>query len=131
MYRWRTDQAIHRLAVNFAGEPTLPAPGSSEEFLVARHWGYLARHANLTREYRLDHPPWRVWSSAEARLTPGAGPLFGDRFSHALAATGQRAGGRGLAHGGASPGHASRLSRRPRRPSSLRHRHRRARIVAR
>jgi uncharacterized protein len=84
VYRWRTERLIHRLAVDFAGEPTLPAPGSVEEFLVARYWGYVSRHADLTREYRVDHPPWRVWSSAEARMTPEVALLFGDRFTRAL-----------------------------------------------
>jgi hypothetical protein len=85
IYRWRSDHdVIHRLAVDFSGEPHLPETGSREEFLVARNWGYVSRHADLTREYRVDHPPWRVWSNAVARLSPGAGPLFGDRFSQAL-----------------------------------------------
>jgi len=84
VYRWRTDRHIHRMAVDFSGEPQLPAPGSREEFLVERHWGYLSRHADLTREYRIDHPPWRIWSVAEARMTTEVALLFGDRFARAL-----------------------------------------------
>ncbi|HWM86229.1 MAG TPA: DUF2071 domain-containing protein [Kofleriaceae bacterium] len=88
IYRWRTGHdEIHRLAVDFGGEPRLPAAGSDEEFLVDRHWGYLAPHVDVTREYRIDHPPWRVFPEAQARLSPGVAALFGDRFSHALDCT--------------------------------------------
>jgi uncharacterized protein len=86
IYRWRTDRSIHRLAVDFSGEPQLPAPGSPEAFLVERHWGYLVRHADLTREYRVDHPPWRIWPVARGQLTAEVPQLFGDRFARALTA---------------------------------------------
>ena len=87
IYRWRTDRSIHRLAVDFSGEPQppAPAPGSREAFLIDRHRGYLVRHADLTSEYRVDHPPWRIWPVAEGQLTAEVPKLFGDRFSRALA----------------------------------------------
>ncbi|HKE19548.1 MAG TPA: DUF2071 domain-containing protein [Kofleriaceae bacterium] len=85
VYRWRTDRSIHRLAVDFSGELHLPAPDSREAFLVERYWGYLARHADLTSEVRVDHPPWRIWSAAEGHLTAEVPQLFGDRFARALA----------------------------------------------
>lgn len=85
VYRWLVDDRVHRLAADFAGEPRLPAPGSTEAFLLDRPWAYVAHHPDLTREYRIDHPPWRIWPVAEARLSPEVALLFGDRFRRALA----------------------------------------------
>jgi uncharacterized protein YqjF (DUF2071 family) len=84
VYRWLIDDQVHRLAADFAGEPRLPAPGSAEEFVLDRPWAYVAHHPDLTREYRIDHPPWRIWPAAEARLSPGVPPVFGQRFRRAL-----------------------------------------------
>jgi uncharacterized protein len=84
IYRWRTDRHIHRLAADFSGQPQLPEPGSPEEFLVERYWGYVTRSSGLTREYRVDHPPWRIWPVVNAALSPEVAPLFGDRFTRAL-----------------------------------------------
>jgi uncharacterized protein len=85
VYRWQTDRHVHRLTVDFSGEPRLPEPASREEFLLGRNWGYVAHHADLTREYRIDHPPWRIWPSADAQLSPDVADAFGDRFRRALA----------------------------------------------
>jgi uncharacterized protein YqjF (DUF2071 family) len=84
LYRWRDDRLVHRLAVDFSGPAAVPAPGSLEEFLAERHFGYVAAD-RATREYRVDHPPWRIWRATAARLSPAAADSFGPRFARALA----------------------------------------------
>jgi len=47
-------------------------PGSEEEFLCQRGWGYTRQRDGGTIEYRVEHPRWRVWSRARHELV---GPL--------------------------------------------------------
>jgi uncharacterized protein YqjF (DUF2071 family) len=83
VYRWRDRHQVHRLAVDFHGPAALPGPGSLEDFLTDRHFGYVSAE-RATREYRVDHPPWRVWPATDARLSHGIADAFGRRFERAL-----------------------------------------------
>jgi hypothetical protein len=47
-------------------------PGSEEEFLCERAWGYTRQRDGGTIEYRVEHPRWRIWPGARHEL---AGPL--------------------------------------------------------
>lgn len=85
VYRWRRHDRVHRMAIDFAPPLVLPAEGSLEHFLADRHWGYVAPVDGDTREYRVDHRPWRIWSAEAARLSPTAAASFGERFERALA----------------------------------------------
>lgn len=87
IYRWRDDDddgPVHRLAIDFVGPPAEPTLGSIEEFLAERHWGYVSSDRG-TREYRVDHPVWRVWRATDAYLSHDAAESFGPRFARALA----------------------------------------------
>lgn len=83
LYRWRDGHAVHRLAVDFHGPAAIPTPGSIEDFLTDRHFGYVSAE-RATREYRVDHPPWRVWPATDAHLSHGVHDAFGRRFERAL-----------------------------------------------
>ncbi|HTE52029.1 MAG TPA: DUF2071 domain-containing protein [Kofleriaceae bacterium] len=85
VYRWLVDGEVHRLDLDFSGELCLPTPGSIDEFVLDRAWGYVFYHSDLTREYRVDHPPWRIWPAVDVRLSEDAAPVFGQRFAHILA----------------------------------------------
>lgn len=84
VYRWRRHDVLHRLAIDFAPPLVLPEEGTLERFLSERHWGYVAPAAGGTREYRVDHPAWRIWSAQAARLAPATAASFGERFERAL-----------------------------------------------
>lgn len=47
-------------------------PGSLEDFLAHRGWGYTRQRDGGTIEYRVAHPRWNVWPNARWEL---AGPL--------------------------------------------------------
>jgi hypothetical protein len=77
-YCWGVD---NRLAIETAGEPRLAAPGSLEEFITEHYWGYSRRF-----EYRVEHPPWRLWQTCRAELHCNANSLYGPEFADALSA---------------------------------------------
>ena len=66
------------------GEGAEPAPGSLEEFVTVRHWGYNGEPGKDTLEYRVEHPRWRVWHVRTARADYVAEPLCGAELARQL-----------------------------------------------
>jgi hypothetical protein len=60
-------------------------PGSEAEFITEHYWGY-ADGSGRTLEYRVEHPPWRVWPAHDATLACDVATLYGPAFVHALTA---------------------------------------------
>ena len=79
-YGWRLG-GEHRMRAEFRGLPTLPTPGSIEEFIIEHYWGYVVQRDRSARQYRVEHPPWRIWSAEPVRFdgdpTVCYGPDFG------------------------------------------------------
>lgn len=78
-YGWKLDGNWNELWVRPYGEPSIPQPGSVEEFITEHYWGYAE-----SVEYRVDHPQWRVWQSDESGLRIDAAELYGDEFVEPL-----------------------------------------------
>ncbi len=83
-YAWRHQSAWHELAVSVDGEPAPLEPGSEAEFITEHYWGY-ADGSGRTLEYRVEHPPWRVWPAHDATLRCDVAGLYGREFADALA----------------------------------------------
>jgi hypothetical protein len=58
--------------------------GSEEAFITEHYWGYTRRRDGSTVEYRVAHPPWRVWSVAEAAVTGDLSYVYGPQFARIL-----------------------------------------------
>ena len=85
-YQWRHSGTWERLRARSANEAAPFVPGSEEEFIAERHWGYTRQRDGSSIEYRVEHPRWRVWPAASAMLQCDAGALYGPAFVEALAA---------------------------------------------
>lgn len=83
-YEWRFDKKWHGVEVAVDGAPAPLEQGSEAEFITEHYWGY-ASGSGRTLEYRVEHPPWRVWPAREAALRCDAGRLYGPEFAAALA----------------------------------------------
>ena len=68
-YLWRHRGAWNRLRAVPAGAAEEAAPGSEEEFITEHYWGYARQRDGSTLEYRVEHPPWKVWSATRAELS--------------------------------------------------------------
>lgn len=84
VYEWRLAGEWNRLAVRATGLPALPGPGSEEEFITEHYWGYATQRHGGTVEYRVEHPPWRVWQSSEALCHCAVTALYGAEFQESL-----------------------------------------------
>jgi hypothetical protein len=78
-YQWDASGKWCTLSAAGEGEQSgrEPAPGSLEEFLTVRQWGYNGERGKATLEYRVEHPRWRVWHARNLRVDYTAEPLCG------------------------------------------------------
>jgi uncharacterized protein YqjF (DUF2071 family) len=83
-YAWRLAGRWNRLAVSATGEPCGMVEGSLHQFIAEHYWGYCAQPDGGTIEYRVAHPPWRIWNAVEAHFTGDPEALYGREFSALL-----------------------------------------------
>ncbi|MFN2399206.1 MAG: YqjF family protein [Gemmatimonadaceae bacterium] len=85
-YEWQQAGRWEGLSLRTTGEAAPLAAGSEAEFITEHYWGYTRQRDGSAIEYRVEHPPWRVWGANEARLDCDAAALYGPAFAEALAA---------------------------------------------
>jgi uncharacterized protein YqjF (DUF2071 family) len=81
-WRWRGEQ--FRLSAQASDAPSRVAEGTLENFITEHYWGYSAKSANETIEYRVSHDRWRVWVSTNAGFEGNAEALYGSGFGEIL-----------------------------------------------
>jgi uncharacterized protein YqjF (DUF2071 family) len=84
-YYWTFRKQVHFIEFITRGGASDFAVGSEEEFIAQHYWGYSSRKNGGTVEYRVDHPPWRIWQAASARLDCDVANLYGRQFVKFLA----------------------------------------------
>ena len=84
-YDWKHRGRWQAISGHGAGQPAVFAPGSVEDFITERYWGYRADPTGGTTEFRTAHPPWRVWPLRDPRLEGDVAPLLGAELSRHLA----------------------------------------------
>jgi uncharacterized protein len=85
-YQWKQDR-WYTLQAATSGAPEPLSPGSLEEFLTHRYWGYTSQRDGGTIEYQVRHPSWRAWSRTVPLLDCDVARMYGDRFVPTLDAT--------------------------------------------
>jgi uncharacterized protein YqjF (DUF2071 family) len=83
-YQWFHRGERNKLSAQASGEPTLPPPGSSEEFVAEHYWGYNRRHDGATLEYQVERSPWRLWKAEQSELACGVAGIYGPEFEESL-----------------------------------------------
>ena len=80
-YSWRFQSEIHRMLATILGDPVPLAEGSEQQFIAEHYWGYAAQKDGATLEYRVEHPPWRVYRAESAELGADIESLYGKVFT--------------------------------------------------
>jgi len=83
-YTWEWRAGHFQLGAAAEGEPRRVAEGTIENFITEHYWGYSAKSASQSIEYRVSHDPWRVWVSGNAKFEGDGDALYGAEFGAAL-----------------------------------------------
>lgn len=84
-YAWAGRHDRGQLSISVSGNPELPAEGSLEQFIAQRYWGYSVQRDGGCLEYRVQHPPWRVWRAHDAKFEGEVGELYGRELAAIVA----------------------------------------------
>lgn len=85
-YYWTSRYGAQFIELVTRGEPSPFTSGSQEEFITQHYWGYSSQRDGGTVEYRVDHPPWRIWQTESSVLDCDVEGLYGKPFVQALSA---------------------------------------------
>jgi len=83
-YAWRVAGRWHGLEASTRGLPALPDPASEAAFTAEHYWGYTVQRDGGSKEYRVEHPPWRVWDAEAAVLDCDVETVYGAGFAECL-----------------------------------------------
>jgi uncharacterized protein len=83
-YEWKWRGTQFRLSAQASGTASRVAEGTLENFITEHYWGYSAKSASETIEYRVSHDPWRVWSSTNGGFEGNTDALYGPEFGAIL-----------------------------------------------
>lgn len=83
-YSWKWAGRWNRVSACFSGQPSSPEAGSEAEFITEHYWGYSAQRDGSTLEYRVDHPPWRIWPAERSWFEGDVATLYGADFGRVL-----------------------------------------------
>ena len=83
-YSWRLGGLWHSVAASAAGAAAATAEGSQEQFITEHYWGYTRQRDGGTIEYRVEHPPWRVWPADRVQLDADLERLYGPALARAM-----------------------------------------------
>lgn len=83
-YAWRCDAVWNRISLSTEGSPALPRENSEEQFITEHYWGYARQRDGSTMEYRVAHPPWRVWRGCNAKFEGDMVELYGPELARVV-----------------------------------------------
>jgi len=83
-YSWLFGGRQNSLKLTTRGAAQPLTEGSEAEFITEHYWGYNAQRDGSTLEYRVEHPRWRVYDVAAAKLDCDAADLYGQQFCDSL-----------------------------------------------
>ena len=90
-YRWRSGEVWSGISLETGGDPGLPGEGSIEQFITEHYWGYAAQPGGGCVEYRVTHPPWRVWPVRYSAFDGDGEKFYGKKIAGALRSRSQSA----------------------------------------
>ena len=84
-YSWQFNNRENFLRVTTRSSAQLPPDGSHQEFIAEHYWGYVTQRDGSTKEYRVEHPRWKIWQTETAEFHCDITNLYGEQFCDFLA----------------------------------------------
>ena len=79
-YSWEKERT-HSLNVFAKSVAVEMNPGSEEEFITEHFWGYTKLNDNVTSEYQVEHPRWKVYPVTDFNVDVDFGLIYGNEFA--------------------------------------------------
>ena len=80
-YEWRINNKWNHIAVNASSENELMLPGSVDEFIFEHYYGYTKVNNQLSQEYKVNHPRWKVNKLIDYSINCDFNSMYGNDFS--------------------------------------------------
>ncbi len=80
-YSWERGGHSNSVAATTDRDLGVPSAGSEGEFIIEHYWGYTKRGGGRTDEYKVEHPPWELFSVKDERIEVDFGVTYGERFA--------------------------------------------------
>lgn len=83
-YTWKRHGKWNCAAARAGATSTSPSAGSAEEYFTENYWGYATRRDGGTTNYRVEHPPWRIWPADDVTWDCDVAEMYGAEWSEVL-----------------------------------------------
>jgi uncharacterized protein YqjF (DUF2071 family) len=84
-YSWRRGSKWESLEMTASAEPQSIPASSHAEFITEHYWGFTCVRDGC-REYRVEHPRWKIWNAETFELRADVAALYGGQFADTLTA---------------------------------------------
>ena len=84
-YRWVKDGRARELRVTARGDAYFAEPGSLDEFLTRRYWGYNGTSGGGVRAYQISREPWSLVPVVDHELKCDPETLYGPKIAGVMA----------------------------------------------
>jgi len=80
-YEWSKAGCTNRLSVDRGENLGVPADESHGSFIIEHYWGYTRRSVTRTDEYKVEHPRWEIYSTANEKIDVDFAKTYGEKFA--------------------------------------------------
>lgn len=80
-YSWKINQQWNEINVHTTLDSDEMIPESIEEFIFEHYYGYTKINAEISQEYRVNHPRWKVNKVLDYSITCDFQAMYGNDFS--------------------------------------------------
>lgn len=79
-YQWKKNSQWYKMEGEAENLPYSIQPGSKEEFISLKHWGYIDAGPGKTSQYFVEHPSWALYRVSEFNIVCDFEANYGKHF---------------------------------------------------
>jgi uncharacterized protein YqjF (DUF2071 family) len=80
-YKWKKAGQWHSMEINTTSAQSDIEAGSEEEFITEHYWGYTKIKDQVTSEYGVEHPRWKIYDAMDYAIDVNFEANYGKAFA--------------------------------------------------